>query len=97
MRWQAQGLNIHHARFKVKEVAKKEFARLEITKEKIYRKSLLDESKWKNFVNSMNNILPEIQDDLEMVSTFYYFSEKLNTSHFAFLKSIETAFVVLKS
>ncbi len=35
MRWQAQGLNIHHARFKVKEVAKKEFARLEITKEKI--------------------------------------------------------------
>lgn len=62
---------------------------MEITKEKIYRKSLLDESKWKNFVSSMNDILPEIQDDLEMVSTFYYFSEKLNTSHFAFLKSIE--------
>jgi tRNA (guanine-N7-)-methyltransferase len=35
MRWQAQGLNIHHARFKVKEVSKKEFSRLEITREKI--------------------------------------------------------------
>jgi tRNA (guanine-N7-)-methyltransferase len=35
MRWQAQGLNIHHARFKVKSVSQKEFARLEITKEKI--------------------------------------------------------------
>jgi Peptidase family S41 len=64
---------------------------MEITKEKIYKKSLLDESRWKKFVVEMNKILPDIQDDLEMVSAFYYFGEKLNTSHFAFLKSLESS------
>ncbi len=60
---------------------------IEISKEKIYKKSLFDEKKWKNFISNMNEILPEIQDDLEMVSAFYYFGNKLETSHFALLKS----------
>lgn len=62
---------------------------MEITKAKIYKKSLLEEKKWKTFIENMNEILPEIQDDLEMISAFYYFSNKLNISHFAFLKSLE--------
>jgi Peptidase family S41 len=69
---------------------------MEITKERIYKKSLLDENKWKKFVSSMNDILPEIQDDLEMVSAFYYFGEKLSISHFAFLKSIENISEVIE-
>ena len=59
-----------------------------VTKEKIYNKSLLETEDWKNFVKKMNEIIPDIQDDLEMVSAFFYFGGKLNTSHFALLKSM---------
>ena len=60
---------------------------IEISKENIYKKSLFDQKDWKNFINDMNDILPDIQDDLEMVNAFYYHGNKLKTSHFALLKS----------
>lgn len=60
-----------------------------VTKEKIYNKALLETSEWKNFVKKMNEIIPDIQDDLEMVSAFFYFGEKLKTSHFALIKNID--------
>ncbi|MFV8357819.1 S41 family peptidase [Flavobacterium sp. XS1P32] len=58
------------------------------TRDKIYRKSLLEENEWKKFIENMNEIIPDIHDDLEMVSAFYYFGNKLKTSHFALLKSL---------
>lgn len=69
---------------------------MELTKDKIYNKSLLEDKKWKQFIENMNEILPDVQDDLEMVSAFYYFGNKLNTSHFAFLKSLETKNDIIK-
>ncbi len=59
-----------------------------VTKEKIYNKSLLETSEWTNFIKKMNEIIPDIQDDLEMVSAFFYFGGKLNTSHFALIKKM---------
>ena len=64
---------------------------IEVSKEKIYKKSLFEQKDWKNFITDMNDILPEIQDDLELVSAFYYHGNKLKTSHFALLKSVRNA------
>jgi Peptidase family S41 len=57
------------------------------TRDKIYKKSLIEENEWKKFIENMNEVIPDIQDDLEMVSAFYYFGKKLKTSHYALLKS----------
>lgn len=63
---------------------------IKLTEEKIYNRKVLQTREWKQFVKSMQKIMPKIQDDLEMVFAFFYFAGKLPYSHYALMKLPET-------
>lgn len=60
-----------------------------LTEEKIFNKEILQSKEWEVFTKKMRKSVPRLQDDLEMVFTFFYRAEKLPFSHFALMKSFE--------
>ncbi len=61
-------------------------ASMALTENKIYNKEIIKSKKWKSFVKNMEKVTPKIQDDLEMVFTFFYYARKLPLSHYALMK-----------
>ena len=66
-------------------------AAIQVAKDKIYNKQLFEQSDWQKFIENVQEVAPKIQDDLEMISAFYYFSDKLKTSHFGLIKESSPA------
>ncbi len=61
---------------------------INISNQKFYNKSITENSSWKSLEEGLREVSPKVQDDLEMIFAFYYFSDKLKTSHFALLKTV---------
>lgn len=57
-----------------------------LTEQKIYNKDLLATTAWKDFVKDMRSVSGRVQDDLEMVFAFFYYSGKLPISHYALMQ-----------
>src|SRR5690554_5469369 len=59
---------------------------LKHTKNYLYNKKLLQSKEWKKFEKRMGKIVPDIQDDVELLMAFYYYANKLPFSHYALFK-----------
>ncbi len=57
-----------------------------ITRQNIYNAALIKTDDWKKFEEKMRIVSDKSQDDLEMVFAFFYYSQKLPFTHFAFMK-----------
>lgn len=62
----------------------------DLTEQKIYNKRVLQTKEWNDFVKDMQQITPKLQDDLEMIVSFFYKARKLPFSHFALMKFQQT-------
>ena len=60
-----------------------------LTETKIFNKEILQAKEWKAFTKEMQQSIPKLQDDLEVVFAFFYRAEKLPFSHYALMKPYE--------
>ena len=58
----------------------------DLTAEKIFDPQIVNGKDWKKFSRRMEKVSFDVQDDLEMVFAFFYYSGKLPFSHFALMK-----------
>ncbi len=61
---------------------------MSLTQNKIFNKNILTTKEWKDFHRTMNKVSAKMQDDLDMIFAFYYYSSKLPISHYMLLKPI---------
>ncbi len=59
---------------------------INLTKDKIFNRGLLETKEWKAFEEKMDDVSSKLQDDLEMIFTFYYYASKLPVSHYMLMK-----------
>lgn len=57
-----------------------------ITKQHIYNSEVINGKEWKKFAKNMKEVSAKMQDDLEMVFAFFYYSGKLPFTHYHLLK-----------
>ncbi len=61
---------------------------ISVTKKNIYSHQVIQSSEWKIFEHKIKKVSVKIQDDLELVIAFFYYSGKLPFSHYALVKEI---------
>ncbi|MGG5598390.1 S41 family peptidase [Myroides sp. C8-3] len=59
------------------------------TEQNIFNKALVESKEWLGFKKKMTQVVPHLNDDLEMVFAFYYYASKLPFSHYALVRSNE--------
>lgn len=60
------------------------------TEQHIYNKALTERKEWKGFKKKMREVVPQVNDDLELVFAFYYYAQKLPFSHYALVRLNES-------
>src|SRR5690606_15762528 len=55
----------------------------DITKRRIFDKSVLSTKKWVSFIKQMDESCDKFRDDLEFLMGFYYFGSDLGFSHYS--------------
>lgn len=59
-----------------------------LTQDKIFNRGILDSKEWKSFEKKMDIVSAKLQDDVEMIFAFYYYSGKLPISHYSLLRPV---------
>ncbi len=60
-----------------------------LTQDKIFNKNVLLTEEWKIFEDKMEKISVKLEDDLEFIFAFYYYSGKLPISHYMLMRPLK--------
>ncbi len=61
---------------------------LKIANQKIFSPDITGTKKWKKFNRKITKVAKKAHDDLEMITAFFYRANKLDVSHFSFIREI---------